>query len=235
MRQSSDLRYAQLLSSVRIGQISTTDVDLLKGRLIADGQRATVDDICNRYKQLTDDGTDQCREVNSALLAHIGTPIHNITAIDVQDTIISKQMESKVTAAYKKTIQDSTRTAGLDSCLQLCTGAKVMTFAPMLRRNLNVECGLVNGSIGSVVDFGMSPSQISHISVTFENLPEPVNISRESCTFEVLKCVFYSRKQFPIMLAFAITVHKAQGLSLNTAIVDAGPASFGSGMTYVAL
>jgi len=105
----------------------------------------------------------------------------------------------------------------------------------MLRRNLNVECGLVNGSIGSVVDFGMSPSQITHISVKFENLFEPVNINRESCTFEVLKCFFYSRKQFPIMLAFAITVHKAQGLSLNTAIVDAGPASFGSGMTYVAL
>ena len=113
-------------------------------------------------------------------------------------------MESKVTAAYKKTIQDSTRTAGLDSCLQLCIGAKVM-----LRLNLNVECGLVNGSIGSVVDVGMSPSQITHISVKFENLPEPLNVSRESCTFEVLKCVFYSRKQFPIMLAFATTVHKA--------------------------
>jgi len=38
MRQSSDLRYAHLLSSVRIGQISTADVDLLKGRLIVEGQ-----------------------------------------------------------------------------------------------------------------------------------------------------------------------------------------------------
>jgi len=37
------------------------------------------------------------------------------------------------------------------------------------------------------------------------------------------------------MLAFSITVHKAQGLSLTSAIVDAGPASFGSGMIYVAL
>ena len=134
-------------------------------------------------------------------------------------------MQSKVTAAYKKTIEDSTKTAGLDTCLQLCIGAKVM-----LRRNLNVECGLVNGSIGSVVDFGMSPSQMTHISVKFESLPEPVNISRESCTFEVLKSIFFTRKQFPIMLAFSITVHKAQGLSLTNAIDDAGPASFGSGM-----
>jgi len=239
MRQSSDLRYAELLSSVRIGQISTADVDLLKGRFIADGRRATVDEICNRYKQLTDDGhtpivlmprTDQCREVNSALLAQIGTPIHNIPAIDILDTIVSKQTASKVTAAYRKTVQDPTRTAGLESCLQLCIGAKVM-----LRRNMKVECGLVNGSIGSVVGFGTSSTQFTHISVQFDNLPEPVCISRESCTFEVLKSIFYTRKQFPIMLAFSITVHKAQGLSLNTAIVDAGPASFGCGMTYVSL
>ena len=239
MRQSSDLRYAQLLSSVRIGQISTADVDLLKARLIVDGRRATVDDICNRYKQLTDDGhtpivlmprTDQCREVNSALLAQIGTPIHNIPAIDIQDSVVSTQMASKVTAAYKKTVQDSTRTAGLDSCLQLCIGAKVM-----LRRNLNVQCGLVNGTIGSVVGFGTSSNQFTYISVQFDNQPEPVCINRESCTFEVLRSIFYTRKQFPIMLAFSITVHKAQGLSLNTAIVDAGPASFGCGMIYVAL
>jgi len=106
-----------------------------------------MDDICNRYKQLTDDGhtpivlmpqTDQCREVNSALLAQIGTPIYNIPAIDIQDTVVSKQMASKVTAAYRKTVQDSTRTAGLESCLQLCIGAKVM-----LRRILKVECGLL--------------------------------------------------------------------------------------------
>ena len=239
MRQSSDQKYAQLLSSVRIGHISTADIDLLKGRLIVDGQRATVDDICNRYRQLTETGhtpvvlmprTDQCREVNRALLAQIGTPIHNISAIDIQDTVVSTQMASKVAAAYKKTVHDSTRTAGLDSCLQLCIGAKVM-----LRRNLNVQCGLVNGSIGSVVGFGTSANQFTHISVQFDNLPEPVPIYRESCNFEVLKSVFYNRKQFPISLAFSVTVHKAQGLSLNTAIVDAGPASFGCGMIYVAL
>jgi len=37
------------------------------------------------------------------------------------------------------------------------------------------------------------------------------------------------------MLAFAIKIHKSQGLSLNTAIVDAGPTNFGCGMVYVAL
>jgi len=37
------------------------------------------------------------------------------------------------------------------------------------------------------------------------------------------------------MLAFAITVHKSQGLSLQSVIVDAGDSTFGCGMVYVAL
>ena len=37
------------------------------------------------------------------------------------------------------------------------------------------------------------------------------------------------------MLAFAITIHKSQGLSLQTAILDAGSTNFGPGMVYVAL
>jgi len=40
---------------------------------------------------------------------------------------------------------DTTRTAGLASQLELCVGAKVM-----LRRDKNVEAGLVNGSVGIV-------------------------------------------------------------------------------------
>jgi len=111
----------------------------------------------------------------------------------------------------------------------------------MLKRNLSVEAGLVNGSVGSVTGFRTQHSsngnatQIQSVYVQFKNVETPVQIERQSCTFEVLKCIFYTRKQFPLMLAFAITVHKSQGLSLSAAIVDAGPSCFGSGMSYVAL
>ena len=36
------------------------------------------------------------------------------------------------------------------------------------------------------------------------------------------------------MLAFAITIRKSQGLSIKSAVIDAGPDAFGFGMTYVA-
>jgi len=62
-----------------------------------------------------------------------------------------------------------------------------------------------------------------------------LTISPTTSTFEVLNGIFYTRRQFPLMLAFALTVHKAQGFSLRTAIVDAGSTCFGTGMLYVAL
>ena len=43
------------------------------------------------------------------------------------------------------------------------------------------------------------------------------------------------RKQFPLILAFAITIHKCQGLSLDSAIIDLSDKISDDGMTYVAL
>ena len=43
------------------------------------------------------------------------------------------------------------------------------------------------------------------------------------------------RKQFPLVLAYAITIHKCQGLSLDCAIIDLSSSIFAPGMAYVAL
>jgi len=94
----------------------------------------------------------------------------------------------------------------------------------MLKRNKNVEAGLVNGSMGTVIGFTLrnteTGTKVSSVNVKFEKIENPVSIARESCSFEVLRSIYYTRQQFPVMLAFAITIHKSQGLSLQSAIVD---------------
>jgi len=243
MRQNGDREYADLLSNLRVGKLTDDHYRLLEGRQIIPGLRATVSAICQRYNQLVEEDqfplilmpkTSLCDEVNTAMLNRIGNEIQKLTAVDNLDTITDKKIMKKVQQAYDKCGEDVTRTAGLEKDLQLCIGCKVM-----LKRNKNVDAGLVNGSIGTVVAFNKSSvnntNTINSITVKFEKIETTVDIERDSASFEVLKSIYYTRKQFPLMLAFAITIHKSQGLSLHTAIVDAGSTNFGCGMVYVAL
>ena len=41
--------------------------------------------------------------------------------------------------------------------------------------------------------------------------------------------------QYPLMLAWAVTIHKGQGKTLNNVLVDLGHGAFASGQVYVAL
>jgi ATP-dependent DNA helicase PIF1 len=44
-----------------------------------------------------------------------------------------------------------------------------------------------------------------------------------------------SRTQFPLTLAWGISIHKSQGLTLERAVIDLGPSDFAVGLSYVAI
>jgi ATP-dependent exoDNAse (exonuclease V) alpha subunit len=100
----------------------------------------------------------------------------------------------------------------------------------MLRRNIDNSSGLVNGALGTVISI-----KAHHITVQFDGMTQPYPVERVKGRFVVLKNVFVQRKQFPLILAFAVTVHKCQGLSLDCAIMDLSKQVFCAGMVYVAL
>ena len=53
--------------------------------------------------------------------------------------------------------------------------------------------------------------------------------------FMVMKNFYVYRQQFPLILAYTITIHKSQGLSLDSNIVDLSDRVFSACMAYVAL
>lgn len=127
---------------------------------------------------------------------------------------------------------------GLEPVIHLAHDARVMLIS-----NLWVESGLVNGSMGTVQAIcyptGGPPSLPTAVMVRFDSysgptLPDgsvPIVPIRRSWSSSGKSC---SRLQIPLKLAWAITIHKAQGLTLNKVVIDIGSREFSTGLTFVA-
>ncbi|MFW9930723.1 MAG: AAA family ATPase, partial [Candidatus Thorarchaeota archaeon] len=107
--------------------------------------------------------------------------------------------------------------------IKLRIGAQVM-----LRKNIDVIRGLVNGSRGIVQEI-----RGEEIRVRFVNNREEW-IEYSSWEYEDSESIFI-RKQIPLILAWAITIHKSQGCTLDYAICNIGKNIFTEGQGYVAL
>jgi ATP-dependent DNA helicase PIF1 len=118
--------------------------------------------------------------------------------------------------------------------LALKIGAQVICL-----RNFN-NLGLVNGSRGVVTAFVANnpdrPELGSHPLVRYDNnlLVEHVLCEFSAIKFATADAPYIQRLQFPIRLAWALTIHKSQGQSISRAVIDIGN-TFLSGQAYVAL
>uniref|UniRef100_A0A8C2IGF0 ATP-dependent DNA helicase PIF1 n=1 Tax=Cyprinus carpio TaxID=7962 RepID=A0A8C2IGF0_CYPCA len=110
--------------------------------------------------------------------------------------------------------------------LQLKVGAQVM-----FTKNLDVQRGLVNGARGVVVDF--QPGNQGLPRVRFLCGAVEV-IKRERWMFKASGGLYLSRQQLPLKLAWAISIHKSQGMTLDCVEISLARV-FESGQAYVAL
>jgi GTPase SAR1 family protein len=119
--------------------------------------------------------------------------------------------------------------------LRLKTGAQVM----FVKNDPAPGKRFFNGKIGKVTGFGddtvfvQCPGEDDEIKVT-SLLWENVKYSIDKNTAEIKEEVEGAFSQIPLKPAWAITIHKSQGLTFERAIIDA-EASFAHGQVYVAL
>ena len=163
---------------------------------------------------------------------------YNVTKLHSNDQPVAviKAVHSGA-GAIKASADDA---GGLEPVVCLAHGARVM-----LTTNLWVQVGLVNGAMGTVVaicydDAGESPPRLPvAVTVRFDSFSGPT-LSDGSVPITPLRRTWLStdktcsRLQLPLKLAWAVTIHKCQGMTLNKAVVDLGKKEFSAGLTFVA-
>ena len=133
--------------------------------------------------------------------------------------------------------KDVTKLCNAQPKLNLSVGAQVMLLV-----NIDVKRGLVNGSRGVVTRFleyktlnskGEEKIQYRPI-VRFGNAETEIVVHRHGYEIKDGKDLIATIYQIPLKLAYAVTVHKSQGMTLDSAIINL-KGVFEYGQAYVAL
>ena len=238
MRQQEDDTYRQLLSRIRIGSLTRSDCANLESRKISfkgNSVESRLKEICDFMDNLPSDTVcllptrDMCEVLNAAMLNRI---VSKEILLIAEDTInCTPYVKKKVLKVLSNNDDDNSKTAGLSKEIVIKIGAKVM-----IRRNIDATLGLVNGTIAKVVSV-VQDTSTGYVEKIKLLLPSGLEylIERVSVKFEVVDNAFVIRKQFPLCVSYGITIHKCQGLSLQSAVMDVGNSIFNCGQVYVAL
>jgi len=159
----------------------------------------------------------------------------NSTVTRINASALARLPGRVLTAKAEISGEFSGRAYPADESLELKVGAQVMFL-----RNDTQEGGTqrwVNGSVGTVVKIA-DTVWVEIDGRDHEVKPavwEKFKYSYSARTKSLRKDVVAEFTQFPLRLAWAVTIHKSQGKTYDRAIVDLGPRSFAPGQTYVAL
>lgn len=210
-RFNDDL-YSSILSRVRLGQNTKEDNTELYKRYFA-------------YKKYKDEESDEKNIKNIIRPTFLYSRKMNVNEKNMEEL----DLNPNDIIIFKANYRDKNKLCKvdidkLDNTLYLKIGAQVM-----LTINFDIDLGLVNGSRGVVTKY-----ENSILYVKFLNGME-IGFSRHEYILEEDGKVMYKMDQFPFILAYALSIHKVQGCTLDYAIIDIGHSVFEENMSYVAL
>jgi len=210
MRQNGDTVFQNMLQRFREGECSMSDLDVLRGLATT----TFADGIMPTRLYSTNASVDRVNKAEFDKLLATG----------------------RVTTTYKMQVKgDSKRWAesmGFPEEVELCEGAQVI-----VTRNMN-DLGVVNGSRGQVVRCMPTEVVIQLTNGALRAIPQTVV---SACAIGGAGGGSASKKKepsviiMPLKLAYALSIHKSQGMTLDAVEIDIGPGIFEYGQAYVAI
>ncbi|MCD4812884.1 helix-turn-helix domain-containing protein [bacterium] len=205
-----DARFIQLLNNLRNNEITEEDSQLLNQHYFPDIEKKNEDGyiLLTTHNRMVD-------AKNKKALEKISEP--------------SFFYEAELAGEFNDYMYP------IEANLELKKGARVM----FVKNDYSGEQRYFNGKIGTIsslkkdeIEVGFLDGQVPVVvePYTWEN--KKYTLARE--TNEIEEKVVGTFKHYPLKLAWAVTIHKSQGLTFDKAIIDVGKA-FAPGQIYVAL
>jgi len=230
--RQEDQKFISMLSQLRVGDVSDELSAFLEQRYQVYNDRVATGgltdlDITHIFPHRKRVGThnQQClsmMEMVSGSTRRVYTAYDYPIGVTMTKTAVTKQLDQALMSP---------------AVLELCIGARVASCANLADGDKAVP----NGTIGSVVRFD-SIGAGGHLTlapvVFFDTVNGPVTVCVQACDMKLQAVArdgpYASRFQVPLVLAWAVTVHRCQGLTMDAAVMDLAPC-FVAGMVYVAL
>ena len=206
--RQKDEKFLEILNEIRDGAVSDIDFETLNERYIPDFEPTD-----EPYVYLTSHNR-MADEINLKKLAELKGK--------------SYFYKAEITGNFNENQYPN------EEILELKTGTQIM----FIRNDASGEHRYFNGKLAEVVEID---EQEIHVVIDgedeiFKLKKETWDQKRYSLAEDksIQEEIMGSFKQYPIRLAWAVTIHKSQGLTFDRLIIDAGK-SFASGQVYVAL
>ncbi|XP_068712523.1 uncharacterized protein [Montipora foliosa] len=245
MRQKDDQHFNRLLNRLRTGSQTEQDINCINSRSISPLAGNYPSNTLHIWAE-----NDPVNEHNNKQLEQLSTPLFVLRATDQYPPNATNQNINTTLSRGRS------ETGGLDFEVKIKEGARVM-----LTTNINIADRLINGQMGTVVkvDVNKVTQKPNVIYVKFDDKRAGTNLiqcsgspfARQHRVVPIepvltkiklrpgkLSSPEVQRIQFPITLAWACTVHKVQGLTLQNVVISFHlnkQKSFNYGQVYVAL
>jgi len=215
-RQKGDQTFVNLLNEVRSGVISDMTWRLLES--------------CQRRNWSTDkELSDETSTIEATQLfphREIVETTNNARLKQLEGEIVCYEAQDFATADNFKKLLEHDR---LPAHLELKLNAQVL-----LLKNLDLSRELVNGSVGFVIGFASQNIEGDQLPIVQFRNGYVRTISREESSIEIGSELVAKRKQIPLTLAWALSIHKSQGMTLSKVEINLANV-FAEGQAYVAL
>jgi ATP-dependent DNA helicase PIF1 len=200
-RQQNDKTFINLLLKIRDGSFMDEEINLLNSR-------HNLPNNINEHVHLVSSNR-KAQIINETQLNKLKTP-----KVRYVSSYSSSGKDSDIKELLTNELKFQLNQKGIND-LTLKKGARVM-----LIKNIDVSIGLVNGALGTIVDFIPDPSTSHDIPIVkFDttNSKHPISVVSWELEIDGCKGMAY---QIPLMLAYSVTIHKSQSLTLDSAILD---------------